>query len=209
MVWNNNFVKLIWQNSKLQIISQNYVVWNEGRIIAQRFYPELQIISQNYVVWNQGEREFSRFGVCVANYITKLRGLKHLERYEVSSDKGKVANYITKLRGLKLKFAHTHRLVKLRLQIISQNYVVWNRKIWLSPRKKFLGCKLYHKTTWFETQNHHCLSLSHQRLQIISQNYVVWNSTTNLSRSMILLRLQIISQNYVVWNIRQLSFSRN
>ena len=42
------------------------------------------------------------FATWVANYITKLRGLKHFNHIFVKSVKA-VANYITKLRGLKQK----------------------------------------------------------------------------------------------------------
>ena len=38
----------------------------------------------------------------VANYITKLRGLKHAVIATMIKIKNFVANYITKLRGLKL-----------------------------------------------------------------------------------------------------------
>ena len=61
----------------------------------------------------------------VANYITKLRGLKLKERVLKYACKA-VANYITKLRGLK-------------------HHATFKRK------DKQKGCKLYHKTTWFET----------------------------------------------------------
>ena len=109
------------------------------------------------------------------------------------------------------------------LQIISQNYVVWN--IWL-PNASFiaeiscklyhkttwfetkqslmfvglsLGCKLYHKTTWFETFQARALYCKQAPLQIISQNYVVWNDNIALPETLSKW-LQIISQNYVVWN---------
>ena len=84
-------------------------------------------------------------------------------------------------------------------------------------------CKLYHKTTWFETDNARIVFYKALGLQIISQNYVVWNSQTKLCvyygffvanyitklRGLKQLdlrvefaykKLQIISQNYVVWN---------
>ena len=85
-----------------------------------------------------------------------------------------VANYITKLRGLKPTDAQ--QIKKLtELQIISQNYVVWNRT-WMIKRARFFIS-----------------------LQIISQNYVVWNPRTLFIAPHSFL-LQIISQNYVVWN---------
>ena len=59
----------------------------------------------------------------VANYITKLRGLKphsFLKDYH----KQLVANYITKLRGLKRQLRPKSVKADFRLQIISQNYVV-------------------------------------------------------------------------------------
>ncbi len=58
----------------------------------------------------------------VANYITKLRGLKPLNA-AASASHAKVANYITKLRGLKRRNI-SQNLLGVALQIISQNYVV-------------------------------------------------------------------------------------
>ena len=61
-----------------------------------------------------------------------------------------VANYITKLRGLKLYARGFKRRKQNRLQIIPQNYVVWN--LFTIKSLSFIPCcKLYHKTTWFET----------------------------------------------------------
>ena len=85
----------------LQIISQNYVVWNIIELNTQYLKDELQIISQNYVVWNNSPEYLSAVVLHVANYITKLRGLKH----EIT----------TTIQGNEMR------------------------------------CKLYHKTTWFET----------------------------------------------------------
>ena len=134
----------------------------------------------------------------VANYITKLRGLKrafafartwafascklyHKTTWFETAQKSqrarnafRVANYITKLRGLKLLSPTNSDNPRFRSQIISQNYVVWNSKkfreasrclllqiisqnyvVWNANLSgswhAFLGCKLYHKTTWFET----------------------------------------------------------
>ena len=111
---------------------------------------KLQIISQNYVVWNIWNITVKIFGFIVANYITKLRGLK-LKAGKFKNDSGEscklyhkttwfetchlwliliafqsVANYITKLRGLK-------------------------RTITARARTARACCKLYHKTTRFET----------------------------------------------------------
>ena len=158
----------------LQIISQNYVVWNDGlfkvhwkplivanyitklrglkltRILPHKFSVLLlQIISQNYVVWNLHTPVGWFVPVPVANYITKLRGLKPTLR-EYHRLKWWVANYITKLRGLKLPAWKLNVKAVILLQIISQNYVVWNQlmKAWARGAQ---SCKLYHKTTWFET----------------------------------------------------------
>ena len=60
--------------------------------------------------------------IAVANYITKLRGLKQ-PLMPTASPSLKVANYITKLRGLKLIIFYSFYILK-KLQIISQNYVV-------------------------------------------------------------------------------------
>ena len=87
---------------QLQIISQNYVVWNRFHLLCVIvFLFQLQIISQNYVVWN------------TARLNDRLR-------------LGEVANYITKLRGLKLFSGLKTDSYNNMLQIISQNYVVWN-----------------------------------------------------------------------------------
>ena len=60
-----------------------------------------------------------------------------------------VANYITKLRGLKLYFTP------------------------LAFSGSKMRCKLYHKTTWFETRDKNASKAYDKLLQIISQNYVV------------------------------------
>ena len=64
--------------------------------------------------------------LAVANYITKLRGLKQRVANPVTQQIAAVANYITKLRGLK-------------------------PSSWWRVVCRAMGCKLYHKTTWFET----------------------------------------------------------
>ena len=136
----------------------------------------LQIISQNYVVWNL--LYYFRYAKvkAVANYITKLRGLKlHIFQMWIVSQNlscklyhkttwfetrwwrkryicaGLVANYITKLRGLKLKLSNALDANANALQIISQNYVVWNTRRNDGSFEVSVSCKLYHKTTWFET----------------------------------------------------------
>ena len=111
---------------KLQIISQNYVVWNYWRDNDFKAFSRLQIISQNYVVWNPVTYYFldikALLQIISQNYVVwnfcagLVCGLHLL-----------VANYITKLRGLKRKNAI------IRIFFIS-------------------CCKLYHKTTWFETK---------------------------------------------------------
>ena len=62
----------------------------------------------------------------VANYITKLRGLKQ-NKQKHNDHARKVANYITKLRGLK-----------------PRHCAIFEKRVG--------SCKLYHKTTWFETE---------------------------------------------------------
>ena len=153
VVWNTPELSALANGlKKLQIISQNYVVWNASLIALIKSPKRLQIISQNYVVWN-------------------VPSPPELEPPEP------VANYITKLRGLKLKYND----IKNTLEAC---------------------CKLYHKTTWFETSQQDLLyNLIYNKLQIISQNYVVWNSVDNAIARIENIRLQIISQNYVVWNI--------
>ena len=88
-------------NEKLQIISQNYVVWNILAPVKNAIKRKLQIISQNYVVWNSILSVFIHCCNEVANYITKLHGLKLLSLVLCHLYFDKVANYITKLRGLK------------------------------------------------------------------------------------------------------------
>ena len=198
MVWN--FKNLLDKSQfafLLQIISQNYVVWNKWRATKISDFERLQIISQNYVVWNRQIRHSIAPSPCVANYITKLRGLKPA--------------------------SNRRFIVRYMLQIISQNYVVWNRRRVRSSTAKIcvanyitklrglkpplgaipsigaLSCKLYHKTTWFETFQARALYCKQAPLQIISQNYVVWNSNS-AQIPPIFSKLQIISQNYVVWN---------
>ena len=160
----------------LQIISQNYVVWNAlaQKILKFRAYrcklyhkttwfetcsiildtqksKPLQIISQNYVVWNFSSKSVGSASSCCKLYhkTTWFETRWWRKRYICA---GLVANYITKLRGLKLKLSNALDANANALQIISQNYVVWN--LWPSFAKPalFFSCKLYHKTTWFETQ---------------------------------------------------------
>ena len=69
----------------LQIISQNYVVWNQIKLGVKIKEEVLQIISQNYVVWNIRARSGKILELKVANYITKLRGLKRQPRQKRSS----------------------------------------------------------------------------------------------------------------------------
>ena len=109
-----------------------------------------------------------------------------------------VANYITKLRGLKLNTERMNYEKELELQIISQNYVVWNLKTRLELKNSIrLQIISQNYVVWnFLTS---MLVLWFIPLQIISQNYVVWN-TPWLNALAKGLKLQIISQNYVVWN---------
>ena len=101
--WFETILEIINNSSHmmLQIISQNYVVWNV--IWFKLFFASfrLQIISQNYVVWNARACYFLKWWKHVANYITKLRGLKRVLGVKINRCIA-VANYITKLRGLKL-----------------------------------------------------------------------------------------------------------
>ena len=162
--------------AQLQIISQNYVVWNTSVADSLVLWDKLQIISQNYVVWN---KELGRL-------ILGLIKLQIISQNYVVWNSAKGFNFFS---------------ARASLQIISQNYVVWNILADGETTAKRACCKLYHKTTWFETRHQWWyLARALAGLQIISQNYVVWNLTRfvciyphNLS--------QIISQNYVVWNI--------
>ena len=134
----------------MQIISQNYVVWNRANEWIFSNWYKLQIISQNYVVWNNF-------------FNSNLRGLSGCKLYH-------------KTTWFETCKSCIFRTFDDKLQIISQNYVVWNRRSWrtefvrdyianyitklrgLKPKynkklncRKFC-CKLYHKTTWFETK---------------------------------------------------------
>ena len=132
----------------LQIISQNYVVWNFLTSMLVLWFIPLQIISQNYVVWNtpwlNALAKGLKLQIISQNYV--VWNLRLIILFLAVSS---VANYITKLRGLKRQSRSTSRSIVM-LQIISQNYVVWN----------------FRKA---------CSSKSLSALQIISQNYVVWN----------------------------------
>ena len=135
----------------LQIISQNYVVWNLRLIIAYaiikascKLYHKttwfetyksqdsaiaaLSCKLYHKTTWFE-TNEISRYNNAshnVANYITKLRGLKRFNIFKNFSALIYVANYITKLRGLKLGDCCCSTRTAFLLQIISQNYVVWN-----------------------------------------------------------------------------------
>ena len=155
-----------------QIISQNYVVWNKIVKLSSPSEALLQIISQNYVVWNQAVLTIKLPQSQCCKLYHKTTWFETLIKFSHHKD-DLVANYITKLRGLKPR-AFTARATTTRLQIISQNYVVWNTII-ASLIWALKGCKLYHKTTWFETCLKYDLLSFRCKLQIISQNYVVWN----------------------------------
>ena len=160
----------------LQIISQNYVVWN---LLYYFRYAKVKAVA-NYITKLRGLKQAAKFAIdsfiFVANYITKLRGLKlHIFQMWIVSQNlscklyhkttwfetrwwrkryicaGLVANYITKLRGLKLKLSNALDANANALQIISQNYVVWNTRRNDGSFEVSVSCKLYHKTTWFET----------------------------------------------------------
>ena len=65
----------------------------------------MQFAVANYITKLRGlKREkqalWETYALFVANYITKLRGLKHTHKRDFARLK-RVANYITKLRGLK------------------------------------------------------------------------------------------------------------
>ena len=223
MVWNEPSPSPEPEPSPLQIISQNYVVWNSLSFNSFISALMLQIISQNYVVWNSAKARNADIRARCCKLYHKTTWFETL-RWFASVKAHRVANYITKLRGLKQMAQLRITSLKISLQIISQNYVVWNTAT--SPVKFFgkFGCKLYHKTTWFETLRLWNSKSQLSKLQIISQNYVVWNNKINtdtgecvpscklyhkttwfetsrwkfgfLEREL----LQIISQNYVVWN---------
>ncbi len=86
----------------------------------------------------------------VANYITKLRGLKPNETEQAKIIFNAVANYITKLRGLKQS---AMLLAKPR----SLSCKLYHKTTWFETKARgifaplVISCKLYHKTTWFET----------------------------------------------------------
>ena len=117
----------------------------------------------------------------VANYITKLRGLKLFCIFFAQSVKGSSCKLYHKTTWFETVSIPEKSSRLLLLQIISQNYVVWNKK-----EKRILK--------------------AFKVLQIISQNYVVWNIAELPKTKKITLKLQIISQNYVVWN-RELNWN--
>ena len=127
VVWNFAQCVVLCSQSLLQIISQNYVVWNWGITFDSINSLRLQIISQNYVVWN------------ARVFITSLND----EVLQIISQNYVVWNFFW------LWFV-TGFLVKL--QIISQNYVAWNQNLANQTLQGDQSCKLYHKTTWFETR---------------------------------------------------------
>ena len=111
----------------------------------------LQIISQNYVVWNNNvcARAFIRWGCKLYH---KTTWFETASQPHSQAQHRRVANYITKLRGLKHMRHRVSDSFIFRLQIISQNYVVWNFMQEALKGASKTGCKLYHKTTWFETE---------------------------------------------------------
>ena len=175
VVWNRRINKPALKNTKLQIISQNYVVWNPHLWAFSSILLKLQIISQNYVVWNNTHKKA----------ILRCLGLLQI----ISQ------NYVVWNTQPTTKLARAI----FKLQIISQNYVVWNVAAICAERLAFAvanyitklrglkptepksepiiepSCELYHKTTWFETNLVLSFLLGRFMLQIISQNYVVWN----------------------------------
>ena len=125
VVWNLKIGTRKIGTPRLQIISQNYVVWNGPVPRFKKRNYQLQIISQNYVVWNIWNITVKIFGFIVANYITKLRGLK-LKAGKFKNDSGESCKLYHK--------------------------TTWFETVSMPEKSlRSLRCKLYHKTTWFET----------------------------------------------------------
>ena len=112
----------------------------------------LQIISQNYVVWNNHDT----IGICghffVANYITKLRGLKQLSP----------GRKLSKFCGCKLYHKTTWFETFFSVGLFRPRFFsckLYHKTTWFETRffqshsGEYIRCKLYHKTTWFETRD--------------------------------------------------------
>ena len=98
-------------------------------ILQYHLSPKISVFCEavaNYITKLRGLKQTAQLLATslslVANYITKLRGLKLLN-IPKPLHPNPVANYITKLRGLKLDDELSIWLI-IELQIISQNYVV-------------------------------------------------------------------------------------
>ena len=125
------------------------------------------------MVWNAKNIVDSINASGVANYITKLRGLKPAEFFICENAEIGCKLY-HKTTWFETTPAQMPEQALSKLQIISQNYVVWNFAtrqsnrirnplqiisqnyvVWNVRRNdgsfEVSGCKLYHKTTWFET----------------------------------------------------------
>ena len=193
-----------WENKYFWILGcklYHKTTWFETRskFPHRCHWLRLQIISQNYVVWNAFVRLSQFSSTAVANYITKLRGLKpkfarvfkrsgaprcklyHKTTWfettrplRLKTFAKEVANYITKLRGLK-------HFSTMKSKFGSLSCKLYHKTTWFETNRPIKAnissfcCKLYHKTTWFETLCAQQLRMRVNTLQIISQNYVVWN----------------------------------
>ena len=111
-------------------------------------------IVANYITKLRGLKQSLKIGAFyaffVANYITKLRGLKHITAQAV----------ITKPASCKLYHKTTWFETLSSLAYFTTSFAVANyitKLRGLKPQKLkeidfiMFGCKLYHKTTWFET----------------------------------------------------------
>ena len=200
VVWNQNKSALYGGCSKLQIISQNYVVWNSNPWGITFDSIKLQIISQNYVVWNfcntAGRRKLRMLQIISQNYVVWNSLALVISAWTVVKLQIISQNYVV----WNIRAHRASLCCRLQLQIISQNYVVWNLSPKASQESSPRRCKLYHKTTWFETEKWH----EDPKISLFVANYITkLRGLKQLSTQILaklILKLQIISQNYVVWN---------
>ena len=128
-------------------------------LVSKHSELQLQIISQNYVVWNLMPFSLGWNITFSCKLYHKTTWFETLPQILIISRVVAVANYITKLRGLKpTKIFYNEQWLKSSCKLYHKT--TWFETVSMPEKSsRLLRCKLYHKTTWFETSQNHQLSL--------------------------------------------------
>ena len=102
------------------------------------------------MVWNQAQQALPQSAQVSCKLYHKTTWFE-TSTSAIKNSTSSVANYITKLRGLKLVYTG---LLHIRCKLYHKT--TWFETSFAQIIKyKIFGCKLYHKTTWFETHTKH------------------------------------------------------